>query len=622
MSDLPIKKIRIEEEEIEDLLRSIRPEPGERYHQCMRRAPWASNTGEYRSAWMKKQRFAFVAAVMLLSVILLATPAGKVLADALMQFFTRAQGNTLPVPTDQIAPPAPTRTPAPTHALALHPAGEIVTPTPTITPTLHSQAGVMQDMTLLEAEAAIGFDLYEPLELPRNYRLIRIQYDSQQQAVTMLYASPKAATGEFFSITQGKHLPPFEVGADAAVETISIGATSAEFVRGLWFTPAGSDQAYWEDRSEIYTLRWQVEDVTIDIQFVLNESFSPAYLERDEMLAVGRAIARCPESNDFDCQLMQAAAAVGFTPWQFPGTPEGYEYLRNDYRPGQSAYWYGKGDAQLWIVQSDHELSAPDEAVWFKAPQDAIQTVSVDRQPAEYVRGQFRPSADGANAVWDGQAAVERLRWQNGGLWFELNHTGGAAQAAHYLVALAEQLEAQPAVDEAATPTPGMGWEQAFTGIDAVETAAGYPIYQPDVLPEGLAFSHARYEPSSHSVMLFYGSFGADLIRSNGPVLIVYQRPLTGEGTPNAAASDTGYPAEAIQIVEVNGYPGTIYRGSLSTGLYVEGQPTSTPAWTDEYGEISLDWTTEDWMFSLRFSGSSGARLTQEDLIAIAESLR
>ncbi|WP_152031717.1 hypothetical protein [Longilinea arvoryzae] len=426
---------------------------------------------------MKKQRFAFVAAVMLLSVILLATPAGKVLADALMQFFTRAQGNTLPVPTDQIAPPAPTRTPAPTHALALHPAGEIVTPTPTITPTLHSQAGVMQDMTLLEAEAAIGFDLYEPLELPRDYRLIRIQYDSQQQAVTLLYASPKAATGEFFSITQGKHLPPFEVGADAAVETISIGATSAEFVRGMWFTPAGSDQAYWEDRSEIYTLRWQMEDVTIDIQFVLNESFSPAYLERDEMLAVARSLRQCK--------------------------------------------------------------------------------------------------------------------------------TG----------------EACP-VKNAATPTPGMGWEQAFTDVAGLETATGYDVLEPAVLPEGLSFSHARFEPSSRSVMLFYGSFGADLIRSNGPVLIVYQRPLTGEVTPNAAASDTGYPAEAIQIVEVNGYPGTIYRGSLSTGLYVEGQPTSTPAWTDEYGEISLDWTTEDWMFSLRFSGSSGARLTQEDLIAIAESLR
>lgn len=474
MSELPIKKIEIEG--IEGLLRSIHPEPGERYHQRMARAPWEPKSRLRQNAGLRKQHLAFGAAFLLLAVILLATPAGKVLADALLQFFTRTQGNTLPVPTDQIAAPVPTRTPAPTHALAMHPAEEMVTPTPTITPTLPSQAGALQEMTLLEAEAAIGFDLYEPQELPRDYRLTRIQYDAQQQAVTMLYASPKAATGEFFAITQGKHLPPFEVGADAAIETIPLGAASAEFVRGMWFTPAGSDQAYWEDRSEIYTLRWQMEEVAISIQFVFNEPFSPAYLERDEMLAMARSLKQCKTGEE--CPLKNAA-----------------------------------------------------------------------------------------------------------------------------------------------TPTPGMGWEQAFTGIEAVAAAAGYPIYQPDVLPEGLAFSHARYEPYSHSVMLFYGSFGADLIRSNGPVLIVYQRPLTGNETTNNETLDSGFPAEAIQDVEVNGYPGKIYRGSLSTGMYVEGQPTSTPAWTDEYGEISLSWATEEWEFSVRFSASSGARLTAEDLIAIAESL-
>jgi len=612
---------------VEALLHSIRPEPGEAYHRRMAAALWVAPARQRAGAWMLKQRLALAAGCVLLLaiIVLLATPAGGVLAQSVLQFFTRVQGNIIPVPTEQMAAPASTRTPAPTHALGLLPADEIVTPTPALAPTWPAQEGGLQEMTLMAAEAAVGFDLYEPLDLPSDYRLTRIQYDPEQQAVHMMYASPKAAAGKFFVITQGKQLPSFEVGANATIETVSMGATSAEFVRGKWFAPAGSNQATWEDHSEIYTLGWQAEDVTIRIQFVLNDTFYPAYLDRDEMLAVGRSMTRCPATDDYACQLSQTAAALGFSPWELPTAPQGYEFLRTDYCPGQVTLWYGDGAQQLWILQSVQAFSGTDETVWTKAPKDSVLTASVGGLPAEYVRGQFLPATDGASAVWDGQAGVERLRWQDGGLWFQIAATGGAVYGPQGLTALAGQLAQStrlPDVGETTTPTPEAGWAQAYSGITELEAAAGYNVLEPTVLPEGLAFSHARFEPHFRSIMLFYGSFAADLMHSNGPVLVVSQRPLTGNESFNDAWNDSGFPQEAIRDVVVNGYPGKIYLGSLTTGLYVEGQPTSTPAWTDEYGEIGLSWMTEEWEFSLHFSASSGARLAEADLIAIAESLR
>jgi hypothetical protein len=622
MSNLPDESLN--SEWIESLLRSIRPEPGEVYQKRMATAPWKVSLASRMSVWPRRQRLVLSAVIItLLGILLLATPAGSVLADALLHFFSRAQGNTIPIPTEQMVAPPPTRTPAPTRVLELLPADQIVTPTSTPSP-LSPLSPARQEMTLLEAEATVGFDLYEPVQLPRDYRLTGIQYDAENQAVHLFYASPKAASGEFFVITQGKNLPSFEVGSNALVETVQLGEVSAEFVRGMWFSPDGSTQAYWEDKAEIYSLRWQLQEVGIEIQFVLNDSFYPAYLERDEMLTVGRSLTRCVTPDAAACQFSQAAAAAGFTPWEFIDPPLGFEFIRTDYRPGQVLLWYGQEAAQVWVLQSDRALTGTDEEVWSVAPENAIQAVAVGIQPAEYVHGQFLPSTDGASAVWDGNAGVERLRWQTDGFWFQVTAMGGTAWGAQALNTLAGQLvrpEEPPAMIQTGTPTPVIGWEQVFNSIEAVEAVAGYEILAPDVLPEGLVFSHARYEPYSHSVMLFYGNFSADLIHANGPVLMVFQQPLAKNDVSNEAAYDSGFPDEAIQVVEVNEYPGKIYRGGLSTGLYVEGQPTSTPAWTDQYGEISLSWATEDRNFSLRFSASSGARLAGEDLIAIAESL-
>lgn len=571
-----------------------------------------------------KIRFAAAAALALVILAaLIISPAGSVLADEVQHFFDRIQGNSIPLAPDEIFTPMPSATPAPTHALPLVPAEGITQATPTATPAPAAslQEGDLQDMSLMEAEAAVGFDLYEPLKLPRDYRLTRITYDPQRQAASLWYASPQAGSGEFILLTQGRHLEPLSVGADAQVETAAVGPYSAEFVRGTWFTANGASQKTWVNDAEVYTLRWQAEDVVFSMQFMLNEPISPAFLERDEMLAAAQALARCPSGGDQSCPIQQAAAAAGFTPWQFSAVPPGFSFLRVDYRPGLTSLWYGKGAEQLHLLQSTQGFGGEEAGPWNSASADEIQTVMVAGQPAEYVRGQYLAAAGETQAAWDAQAPIARLRWQNGAWWFQIVRTGQRLPQAQELASLAGSLAAVPAQPPTGSqPTPDASASQMAEAGNLAEVQAkvSFPILKPGVLPEGLAFSHARYEPFSGAVMLFYGSFAPDRLRANGPVLMVSEAPGV-----RISHVDGEFPPEAIQQVTVNGFPGQLVAGMLTTGPHDPGTPAPTPVWDASSGVYILVWSTDSMSFAVQFNPAGReVRLTPQEMIQIAESLK
>lgn len=603
---------------IEALLRSIQPEPGQRYYQKMADAPWVETQAVKQPFWGKKYRFAALAAgFLVLAVALVATPAGNVVANEILQFFTRAQGNALPVPTNQYESPIPSPTMAPTRNLALLPAEQVVRNAPTPKPTATAYPGMSAELSLMEAEAIAGFDLYEPLQLPRDYRLKRIFYNSYFQAIQMDYESPRAETGEYFYILQGNNLPPMTVGADAKIETFRVGDYTAELVRGIWFADAGSTQATWREGPEWYTIRWQAQDAAIEIGLRLNETFYPAYISRDEMLALAREVVRCPAEID-NCQLSQAAAAAGFTPWNFSSIPPGFTYQGLDYRPGLTSLIYSNGQQQLTALQSSTRASLlqADEA-WEIAPASAIQVVEVAGSPGEMIQG-----IPDSPSTWDTEAAAMRIRWRKGDYWFQIIAAGGIVpEQTPNLISIANQLAPDKNLTQLGrqpTPPPPQDYADAYPSLPDLEAIAGFDILQPDALPEGLAFSHARYIADPGIVMLFYGSFGSDLMHTSGPVLRIHQWMKSG----SSLESPKDYPYEATKSVIVNGYPGILVIGSLHTQIAVTGQPTPAPTWVDD-GMLSLSWQTDTMELFISFSPSNfGTRMTEEDLLTIAESLQ
>lgn len=610
--------------EMEELLRSFRFSPGERMRLRMARAPWmAGQTPQKGVLKMNRKPLLAALAVIVLVLVagLLATPAGSVLAGQVIQFFVRAPGNTVALPTEQIFPPVPSATPEPTRALALLPAEQVAEMTPTALPAAALDPDALEDMSLAAAEETAGFDVLEPTYLPGDYRLKAIRYDPGQQAVSLRYASPQAGSGEFFEITEGKQLEPFNVGPGATVETVAIGPYAAEFVRGGWFVANGSSAAVWEDASGTYTLRWQAEDLLISIGFFLNDDFSPAYIQYEDMLAVARSLARCPAANDLACESAKAAVAAGFAPWQFSQSPDGLTFRRVDYRPGLTALWYTSGSGQFSVLQSRQTFTALEEEAWAGVPGEAIQNVSVAGQPGEYVRGSFMTRPGEGAASWDEDSPLERLRWQNSGWWFQIIKVGEPDLSPQQFADLAGRLSMQAPPVEAAEPQTEprftSTFEQAYVDLAALEAAAGIDILEPGRLPEGLAFSHARYD-AAIGTMLFYGSFAEDKYHSNGPVLIVTQNPLAA-----ARGNITdAYPGEALRQVTVNGNPAWLIHGSLMTEMATADNPAPVPTWVPDSGTWLLAWKEAGLSLTIQFNPAGrGERLNGEDLIEMAESL-
>lgn len=470
--------------EIEERLRSIRPDPGERFHQRMAGAPWQVLHHNRRGIvpMNPKMRLAiFVMLMVLLMAALAALPAGRVLANEVLHFFTRNPANSMPLPPDQIMAPVPSATPEPTHALTLQPADQAaqVTATATLAPTPGSNPAEMKEMSLVEAEAAVGFDLYQPLNLPRDYRLKRIFYDAEHQAANLWYASPQASTGEFFQITEGKALAPLSVGADATVETVAVGEYRAEFVRGMWFTADGASQKTWVNDAEVYTIRWQAGDITISILFMLNDRFYPAYLERNEMLAVARGMARCAPGGDHVClvaQPTQAKTPEPADPWadalnsvaeaqtkaafdllEPAILPEGLSFSHARYSSfsGSIMLFYGSfGPDKIRMTGPVLIIDEMPRSVTMSSPADtyppeAIQAVEVNGYRGYLVTGDmstgvFEPGQPTATPAWDADTGSVWLTWETADMHITIQfHPGrqGARLSAQDMLKIGESLK-------------------------------------------------------------------------------------------------------------------------------------------------------------------------------------
>jgi len=142
--------------------------------------------------------------------------------------------------------------------------------------------------------------------------------------------------------------------------------------------------------------------------------------------------------------------------------------------------------------------------------------------------------------------------------------------------------------------------------LEQAQEQAGYTVVAPSLLPEGFIFSHAAYDPIMELVVLYYEP--ADASRHNtGTSLLVFQTPQTG--TPTVW---DGYPPEALETVEINGYEALLARGSVVDKRY------------EADAALFLEWTTERLKTTVRFyaSDTSAPRLTREEIIAIAESVQ
>jgi len=230
------------------------------------------------------------------------------------------------------------------------------------------------------------------------------------------------------------------------------------------------------------------------------------------------------------------------------------------------------------------------------------------------------------------------LRWEANGITIEmlfmLNDTFFPAYITRdEMIALAEGLVQCPSSNSGACdgdrvivshlPVPtnnDKNWMEAYRSVAEVEALSKFDILVPGLLPQGMPFSHVRYNPNLKMVWLEFGHWANDLLHSNGPTLRIMQSEQIGQEETYTEL----YPPEAIQEIKINGYAGKLYIGELIWPEAAAGEPTTTPIWDADSGRVWVTWTVEAMRYSISFFPSTmgGERLSPQNLLFIAESMR
>lgn len=312
-----------------------------------------------------------------------------------------------------------------------------------------------------------------------------------------------------------------------------------------------------------------------------------------------------------------AEAIVGFEAKEPPAPPFGLTFVHasadSELHKIALVYTCSNGGCQFFISQSKGPQPVSE---WDKVPPEAVEPVKVNGLDGEYVAGGFVLKPGATEVTWEPSNGTQRLRWQEGEYQFEIAMGGnpegnGQTVDKAALIALAESL----ATSNTTTVVTASS-DQA--SVEAAEAQAGFTIKQLTVLPSGFRFNSVRYVPEAQGAWLVYDYEG-----DTGTAAIQLWTTRTADAPGDSLAND--FPPEALQTVEVNGYPAEYAEGRLNLTLNGIGPGTPTPAPTWVYDRNrTLAWSDGELRYTLFFFVSEwyGGELSKADMIAMAESLQ
>jgi len=192
----------------------------------------------------------------------LATPQGRSLAQEILQFFTRADSDTLPVQSWQM-------TPLPEIA-ALDP-GDINN----------------ANLTVSEVETQLGMDVLEPDWLPEELSFVGANLETEHQMALLFYRYAETnglvLREEPVQISDECELCG-SVGASAAVETVQIGGVNGEYVEGVW--KLTEDGPVWVSDPYLKKLRWQANGMAFELLYM----GPPDSMTKADLIAVAESL--------------------------------------------------------------------------------------------------------------------------------------------------------------------------------------------------------------------------------------------------------------------------------------------------------------------------------------------
>ncbi len=146
-------------------------------------------------------------------------------------------------------------------------------------------------LTVQEAEALAGFDVFEPSYIPADYAFDGASYDSQFQRVAMRFISQPEGSDYSKVIYIYQQYGTFDLGpALHPDETpVPIGNVEGIFIRGAYVSESPDTTAYrWDAYADSYSLYWRIEDTAFSINFLGGETIPPIPLT--ELVTIAKSM--------------------------------------------------------------------------------------------------------------------------------------------------------------------------------------------------------------------------------------------------------------------------------------------------------------------------------------------
>jgi hypothetical protein len=390
----------------------------------------------YKKITLRTRRVlrAAFATILVAVLVLFITSQGRAWAQTLLRFFDRGNGMPAPVAGEVL----PTRTPQPTYQ------AELVTVAPGetdsgsfLTPprgTTGEVGDVVYNLTLEDAQKLAGFDIRVPVAAPAGYQLSEISFDKQTYTVWQIYKFQPYQSGEMFIISQSRENAPITIEQDATVEQIQVGDVPVEHVTGMWFAEQGAAWETWDPNVPLQTFRWEDDGFYFTLQFVLGETFSPAYLSQQDMITEIEVLmglqTSWPDTVNLNYLTSYEAVeeAAGFDIITPSMLPEGFVFSHGVYEPGNQrvVLIYRPEDGSRYSSGTSlviFEIPGATPAVsWDDFPAGAVETVSIGATTGTFVRGAI------VDGVYDPGFGLSVL-WETGGLHIQVRFAGGDSPA-------------------------------------------------------------------------------------------------------------------------------------------------------------------------------------------------
>ena len=253
-------------EEIEEMLRQIKPIPSQMFYDTMINQPWNRKARRTFKNWVNQPRLvlAFLTIILIGIVLFFAAPSYTALASRIAQFFTSTSRDMmiieLPLYEDKDQD---------THPLT----------------------------SLSEAAKYSNIEFKLPTSLPEAYQYKGAFYNPIRQSISVDYESK---AGSILRITQRVAGIEYQsISVNAKVEKIKIGDVVGEYVKGGFravqpqedsAATTATVQATWDPEAKIHFLRWQDEDILFEILYIYSEQEVQPSLNMKQLIEIAESL--------------------------------------------------------------------------------------------------------------------------------------------------------------------------------------------------------------------------------------------------------------------------------------------------------------------------------------------